>query len=113
MVVGRAGVRQWRDSWRGAKVGAVGTTSREGLESGELGFPRIVRTEEASLGRHLVQTLLVVSCLAGVVAAQCAKDHRSEKSPGILVTEFTVTGTSALSASQLARITGTLTGGVL
>lgn len=42
--------------------------------------------------------------------AQCAQDHRTNKNSGILVSDFVVTGTQALSTTELARITGNLTG---
>ncbi|HLZ43384.1 MAG TPA: POTRA domain-containing protein [Candidatus Sulfotelmatobacter sp.] len=42
--------------------------------------------------------------------ADCAQDHRSNKNAGILVTDFTITGTQAVSATEMARITSDLTG---
>jgi outer membrane protein assembly factor BamA len=37
--------------------------------------------------------------------AQCGKDHRSNKSAGILISEFTITGTQTIGATEIARIT--------
>jgi len=42
--------------------------------------------------------------------AQCAKDNRENKHAGILVTDFAITGTQTVSATELARMTGELTG---
>jgi len=56
---------------------------------------------------------------AGIVAfflfgaflhAQCASDQRSNKNAGILVTDFTITGTQTISATELARVTSDLIG---
>jgi outer membrane protein assembly factor BamA len=45
-----------------------------------------------------------------VARAQCSKDHRDDPKGGILVTDVTISGTRSLSATELARITGELTG---
>jgi outer membrane protein assembly factor BamA len=42
--------------------------------------------------------------------AQCAKDHRDNKKGGILVTDVTIAGTQTISATELAGMTGELTG---
>jgi outer membrane protein assembly factor BamA len=42
--------------------------------------------------------------------AECVNDHRSNKNAGVLITDFTITGTQAISATELARITGDLIG---
>jgi hypothetical protein len=42
--------------------------------------------------------------------AQCAGDQRSNKNAGILVTDFTITGTQTISATELARVTSDLIG---
>src|ERR1700681_192912 len=41
---------------------------------------------------------------------ECVNDHRSNKNAGVLITDFTITGTQAISATELARITGDLIG---
>ncbi len=56
----------------------------------------------------LLSLALVV--LTGWMQGQCAKDHRENKNAGILVTDFTVTGTRAMSETDLAGITGELIG---
>ena len=47
---------------------------------------------------------------AAFLRADCVNDHRSNKSAGILVTDFTVTGTQTISATELAKITGDFIG---
>jgi outer membrane protein assembly factor BamA len=42
--------------------------------------------------------------------AQCGKDHRENPNAGILVTDFTISATQTVSATELARITGELIG---
>ncbi len=42
--------------------------------------------------------------------AQCSNDNRENKKAGILVTDFTITGTQAISQTDLARITGGMIG---
>jgi outer membrane protein insertion porin family len=54
--------------------------------------------------------LLGLACLSLTARAQCGKDHRGDKQGGILVTEFTITGTQTLSATELARMSGELAG---
>jgi outer membrane protein assembly factor BamA len=41
---------------------------------------------------------------------QCVDDHRSNKNAGILITDFTITGTQTISATDLARITSDMIG---
>jgi len=56
---------------------------------------------------------LLLACLFSVsMAAQCSKDndHRESKTGGVLIKDFTITGTQTLTSDQLARITGELTG---
>ncbi len=53
---------------------------------------------------------LAVVCLTGWMQGECAKDHRENKNAGILLTDFTVTGTRAMSDTELAGITGGLIG---
>jgi len=47
---------------------------------------------------------------AAFLHAECVNDHRSKKNAGILITDFTITGTQTISASELARITSDLIG---
>lgn len=47
---------------------------------------------------------------ASLLTAQCANDHRNNKNAGILITDFTVTGTQTISETDLARITGDMIG---
>ena len=42
--------------------------------------------------------------------AECVNDHRSNKNAGILIADFTITGTQTISATELARITSDLIG---
>ena len=53
---------------------------------------------------HLARVLLVMTSFAVVACAQCANDHRSDKHGGIVVTDFTITGTTTLSSAELARL---------
>lgn len=59
-----------------------------------------------SLPRMVVIFLLLTACMS----SQCAKDNREGKKGGIQVTDFTVTGTTALTSDQLQRITATFIG---
>jgi outer membrane protein assembly factor BamA len=47
---------------------------------------------------------------AAFMPAECVNDHRSNKNAGILVTDFTITGTQTIGATELARITSDLIG---
>ena len=55
----------------------------------------------------ILPTLLLC---APFLCADCAQDHRDNKNGGILVTDFTISGTQAVSATELARITGDFIG---
>ena len=57
-----------------------------------------------------IRVLLGLACMGMMARAQCGKDHRDDKKGGILVTEFTITGTQTLSATELARMAGELSG---
>src|ERR1035437_6639077 len=57
-----------------------------------------------------VRVLCGWACLSLMAGAQCAKDNRENPKGGILVTDFTITGTQTVSATELARMTGELTG---
>jgi len=47
---------------------------------------------------------------AAFLRADCANDHRSSKNAGILITDFTITGTQTIGATELADITSDLIG---
>ena len=48
-------------------------------------------------------------CLsAAFLHAECTNDQRSNKNAGILITDFTITGTQTIGATELARITSDL-----
>jgi len=59
-----------------------------------------------------VMAAFFVCGLATTIHAQCAKDqdHRSNTNSGIFVADFTISGTTALTSSELAGITGQLAG---
>jgi len=57
-----------------------------------------------------VRVLLGLACLSVTAHAQCGKDQREDPKGGILVTDFAVTGTQTVSATELAGMTGELTG---
>ncbi len=59
---------------------------------------------------HWVRLLLGLACLSLAARAQCGKDHRENPQGGILVTDATITGTQSVSATELAGMTGELTG---
>ena len=62
---------------------------------------------------RLTPWVLFVAVLAQAgfsVHAECVNDHRSNKNAGILITDFTITGTQTISASDLARITTDMIG---
>jgi hypothetical protein len=54
--------------------------------------------------------LLTFVFLTPFVCAGCTKDHRSSKNAGFLITDFTISGTQALSSDELATIENELTG---
>lgn len=47
---------------------------------------------------------------AAFMPAECVNDHRSNKNAGIFVTDFTITDTQTIGATELARITSDLIG---
>jgi outer membrane protein assembly factor BamA len=47
---------------------------------------------------------------AAFLHSECVNDHRSNKNAGILITDFTITGTQTIGATELARITSDLIG---
>ena len=56
-------------------------------------------------------TLLFVLFLpAALLRADCLNDNRSNKKAGILVTDFTITGTQAIGATDLAKLTSDFSG---
>jgi len=54
--------------------------------------------------------LFVLLLSASPLPAQCANDHRTNKNAGILVSDFTITGTQTISATDLDRITSDMIG---
>jgi outer membrane protein assembly factor BamA len=47
---------------------------------------------------------------AAFLPAECVNDYRFNKNAGIVITDFTITGTQTISATDLARITGDMIG---
>lgn len=60
--------------------------------------------------RHVKSGLFVTVCLAVLAHAQCAKDNRPDKQGGILVTDFSITGTTTLSSTELKRLSSAFVG---
>jgi hypothetical protein len=68
--------------------------------------------------RDLTQVFLIVTYFTAIGCtthsrvsyAQCANDARSDEHRGILVTDFTVTGTTTLSSTEVARLAGEFVG---
>ena len=62
--------------------------------------------------RHSRPSAIVLSLLLCPLClrAQCAQDHRSNKNGGILVTDFNISGTKGVSATELADMTGDFIG---
>ena len=56
----------------------------------------------ASVHRALFFALLFSSAF---LVAECTNDHRTNKKAGIVVTDFTISGTQTISATDLARMT--------
>jgi len=54
--------------------------------------------------------LFAILVTASYLPGQCAKDNRENKDAGILITDFTITGTQTISATDLARITNDMIG---
>jgi outer membrane translocation and assembly module TamA len=59
---------------------------------------------------HQLRVLIALVCLTGWMRGQCGKDHRDNKNGGILLTDFTIIGTREVGATELAEMTGQLTG---
>lgn len=59
---------------------------------------------------YWIRMLLGLACLSLMARAQCGKDKRDDPKAGILVTDFTITGTQTVSATELAGMTGELIG---
>src|SRR5271163_3122168 len=83
-------------------------TSCVGAESGKVRFPAKLR--RAAMRSRWVRVFWSVAFLSSMAHAQCAKDNRESPDGGILVTDFTISGTRGMSATELARITGELIG---
>jgi outer membrane protein assembly factor BamA len=60
--------------------------------------------------RHVTHVLLVVTSFSVFAFAQCASDERSEKHGGVVVTDFTINGTTTLDSTELARLSGDFVG---
>lgn len=54
--------------------------------------------------------IVAVFLFGAFLHGQCAKDQRSNKNAGILISDFTITGTQTISATDLARITSDMIG---
>jgi hypothetical protein len=54
--------------------------------------------------------LFVMICFTVLAHAQCAKDNRRDKHGGVLVTDFTITGTTTLSSTELTRLSSDFVG---
>lgn len=52
----------------------------------------------------------VVFLSATFLPAECVNDYRSNKNAGILISDFTITGTLTIGATELAQITSDLLG---
>ncbi len=48
--------------------------------------------------------------LSVLLRAECTKDHRTANNPGLLITDFTISGTQTLSSDELATIESEMTG---
>jgi len=57
-----------------------------------------------------IRVLLCMAFLSLMARAQCGKDHRENPKAGIVVTDFTISGTQTISATELAGMTGELIG---
>jgi len=57
-----------------------------------------------------VRVLVALVCLTAWMQGQCTKDNRENEKAGILVTDFTITGTQTVSTTALAELTGELIG---
>ena len=61
--------------------------------------------------RLIPWTLFVTVFLsASFLPAQCVGDHRSSKNAGILIIDFTITGTQTITSTDLAAITSDMIG---
>ena len=59
---------------------------------------------------RVLVALGAVAFLAAYAHAECREDHRSSKSAGLLIVDLTISGTHALSTSELTRIKGDMVG---
>lgn len=60
--------------------------------------------------RHGIRVLLVVTSFSVLAYAQCVKDSRSDEHGGVVVTDFTINGTTTLNSTELARLSGEFVG---
>jgi hypothetical protein len=94
---------------RGLGFGGLGNLEGgSGIRREEI--PRKLRLRRTAMRSRWVRAVLGLACLSLMARAQCGKDHREDSKAGILVTDFTISGTQTLSATELARMTGELTG---
>jgi hypothetical protein len=60
--------------------------------------------------RHVTRVLLIATSFSVLAYAQCAKDNRSDEHGGVVVTDFTINGTTTLNSTELARLSGEFVG---
>src|SRR5580704_5253498 len=60
--------------------------------------------------RHVTRVLLVATSFSVLAYSQCAKDNRSDEHGGVIVTDFTINGTTTLNSTELARLSGEFVG---
>ncbi|HTT18969.1 MAG TPA: hypothetical protein VMG82_08485 [Candidatus Sulfotelmatobacter sp.] len=61
--------------------------------------------------RLILSTLFVTLLFsASFLPAKCVDDHRSNKDAGVLITDFTITGTQTITSTDLAAITSDVIG---
>jgi len=59
---------------------------------------------------HVTRVLLVVTSFSVLAYAQCSKDNRPDEHGGVVVTDFTINGTTTLNSTELARLSGEFVG---
>lgn len=63
------------------------------------------------MGSRLTGWIFIAFLCGSLSAAQCANDQRTEKKGGILIEDYTITGTQNISATEMGSITSDLIGG--
>jgi outer membrane protein assembly factor BamA len=71
--------------------------------------PALIRRHTLQRNRSLI-TIAACTLLTTFLHADCAHDHRSSKNSGLLITDFTNSGTQTLTSGALARIKDKLIG---